>query len=39
MNITITTSAKSNDEAYHLLKYFGLPLREKPVKQEVEEAA
>jgi|TARA_B100000809_G_scaffold259737_1_gene305311 large subunit ribosomal protein L5 len=39
MNVTITTSAKSNDEAYHLLKYFGLPLREKPVKQEVEEAA
>ena len=34
MNITITTSAKTDDEAYELLKMFGLPLREKPVKQE-----
>lgn len=39
MNITIATSAKTNDEAYSLLRYFGLPLRDKPVKQEVEEAA
>ena len=39
LNVTITTSAKSDDEAYHLLKNFGLPLRDKPVKQEVEEAA
>jgi len=39
LNVTITTSAKSDDEAYHLLKFFGLPLRDKPVKQEVEEAA
>jgi large subunit ribosomal protein L5 len=39
LNVTITTSAKSDDEAYELLKLFGLPLRDKPVKQEVEEAA
>ena len=39
LNVTITTSAKSDDEGYHLLKYFGLPLRDIPVKQEVEEAA
>ena len=39
MNITITTSAKTDDEAYELLKMFGLPLREKPVKQDIEEAA
>ena len=39
MNITIATSAKSDDEAYSLLRHFGLPLRDKPVKQEVEEAA
>ena len=38
-NITIVTSANSDDEAYELLKLFGLPLRDKPVKQEVEEAA
>ena len=34
MNITITTSATTDNEAYELLKMFGLPLREKPVKQE-----
>mgnify|MGYP006087512631 CR=1 FL=1 len=39
LNITIVTSANSDDEAYELLKLLGLPLREKPVKQEVEEAA
>ena len=39
MNITITTSAKTDDEAYELLKMIGLPLREKPVKQDIEEAA
>tara|TARA_B100000700_G_scaffold304384_1_gene376982 strand:+ start:671 stop:1303 length:633 start_codon:yes stop_codon:yes gene_type:complete len=38
LNITITTTAKTDNEAYHLLKYFGLPL-DKPVSQEVEEAA
>lgn len=39
LNVTITTTANSNDEAYWLLKEFGFPLREKPVKKEVEEAA
>ncbi len=37
MNVSITTTAKTDDEAYWLLKEFGLPLREKPVKK-VEEA-
>jgi len=40
MDISITTSANSDNEAYWLLKEFGFPLREKPVKQEeVGEAA
>ena len=39
MNITITTSAKTDNEAYELLKMFGLPLREKPVNKDIEEAA
>ena len=39
MNVTITTTAKTDDEAYQLLKLLGFPLREKPVNQEVEEAA
>jgi len=39
LNVTITTTAKTDDEAYQLLKLLGFPLREKPVKQEVEEAA
>lgn len=39
LNIVITTSAKTNDEAYWLLKGFGFPLREKPVKKEKTEAA
>ena len=32
MNITLVTSAKFDDEAYSLLKAFGLPLKEKPIK-------
>jgi len=40
MDISFTTTAKTNDEAYWLLKLTGLPLRDKPVKQEeVAEAA
>jgi len=39
MNITIITSAKTDDEAYELLKMFGFPLREKPTKKDIEEAA
>ena len=39
LNITITTTAKTDAEAYELLKLFGLPLRDKPKKQHIEEAA
>ena len=39
MNITISTSAETDAEAYELLKMFGLPLREKPAKKESIEAA
>ena len=39
MNITISTSAETDGEAYELLKMFGLPLREKPEKKENTEAA
>ena len=38
MNITISTSAETDAEAYELLKMFGLPLREKPAKKENKEA-
>ncbi len=38
MDISITTTADSDDEAYWLLKDFGFPLREKPVKQSPEES-
>jgi len=37
LDVTITTTAKTDEEAYWLLKEFGLPLREKPVKK-VEDA-
>jgi ribosomal protein L5 len=37
MDINITTSAKTDDEAYWLLKEFGFPLRDKPVKEELVE--
>lgn len=39
MDITFSTTAKTNDESYWLLKLIGLPLRDKPVKQDVIEAA
>lgn len=39
LNITLVTTSKTDNEAYELLKYFGLPLREKPVKNSVGEAA
>ena len=39
LNITITTSANNDDEAYWLLKEMGFPLREKPNKEKIEEAA
>lgn len=38
MDITISTTAKTNDESYWLLKLIGFPLRDKPVKEEVVEA-
>ena len=37
MDITFSTTAKTNDESYWLLKLIGIPLRDKPVKQEVVE--
>ncbi len=39
LNVTISTSAKTNDEAYWLLKEFGFPLREKPSKKIINEVA
>ena len=39
LNITIATTSKTDKEAYELLKLFGFPLKEKPVKNKVEEAA
>ena len=39
MDITFSTTAKTNDESYWLLKLIGLPLRDKPVKQEIAEVA
>ena len=34
MDISFSTTAKSDDESYWLLKFMGLPLREKPQKNE-----
>jgi large subunit ribosomal protein L5 len=40
LNVTISTSAKTDDEAYWLLKEFGFPLRDKPTKKKtIDEAA
>ena len=39
LNITLSTSANTDEEAYWLLKEFGFPLREKPVKNTKVEAA
>jgi large subunit ribosomal protein L5 len=36
MDITFSTSASSDDESYWLLKFIGLPLREKTVKEKAE---
>ena len=38
LNITLVTSAKTDDEAYWLLKELGLPLKDKPKIIEVNEA-
>lgn len=37
LNVTITTTAKNDEEAYWLLKEMGLPLRDKPIKEEISE--
>jgi|TARA_B100001013_G_scaffold164970_1_gene98765 large subunit ribosomal protein L5 len=34
MDISLTTTAKTDEESYWLLKLMGLPLREIPMKQE-----
>tara|TARA_A100000164_G_scaffold106729_1_gene93967 strand:- start:409 stop:1047 length:639 start_codon:yes stop_codon:yes gene_type:complete len=39
MNVTLVTSAKSDDEAYWLLIEMGLPLRKKSLNPELEEVA
>ena len=39
MDITISTTAKTDDEAYDLLKLFGFPLRGRPVKETIPEVA
>ena len=39
LNVTITTSANTDDEAYWLLKEMGFPLIEKPKKEKMDEAA
>ena len=39
INITIVTSAKTDEESYELLKMFGLPLKDKQIKKNIEEAA
>ena len=39
LNVTISTSAKTDDEAYWLLKEFGFPLRDKSTKKTIDEAA
>ena len=39
LNVTLSTSANTDEEAYWLLKEFGFPLREKPTKNTKNEAA
>ena len=39
LNVTLVTSADTDDEAYWLLKELGLPLKDKPTKIEINEAA
>ena len=38
LNVTLSTSANTDEEAYWLLKEFGFPLREKPNKNIIDEA-
>ena len=39
LNITLATTSKTDNEAYELLRFFGLPIKDKPVKNNIEEAA
>ena len=39
LNVTINTTANSDNEAYWLLKEMGLPLIDKPEKNKIDEAA
>ena len=39
LNVTISTSAKTDDEAYWLLKEFGFRLIEKPKNKNIVEVA
>ena len=39
LNVTLSTSAMTDEEAYWLLKEFGFPLIEKPLKNTIDEAA
>ena len=39
LNVTLSTSANNDEEAYWLLKEFGFPLREKPTNNTIDEAA
>ena len=39
LNVTLSTSANTDEEAYWLLKEFGFPLIEKPTKNTIDEAA
>jgi len=39
LNITLSTSANTDEEAYWLLKEFGFPLIEKPIKKQIDEVA
>ena len=39
LNVTLSTSANTDEEAYWLLKEFGFPLRDKPTKNTIDEAA
>lgn len=38
LNVTISTSADNDEEAYYLLKELGFPLRDKPDKNKLDEA-
>ena len=39
LNVTLSTSANNDEEAYWLLKEFGFPLKEKPTNNTIDEAA